>query len=117
MKDLTLNTAHDLDITNFDLSIIEGADSVAQNVKIRLLFFKGEWFLNTAVGLPFYEDIFVKNPNLGHIDAIIKAEILETPEVNSLLEYESNFDRRLRKLPITFTIDTTYGPITITEIM
>ena len=116
MKDLLLDTTtHDLKITDFYLSIVESADSVAQSVKVRLLFFKREWFLDTAVGLPFYEDIFVKAPNLGHIDAIIKAEILDTPEVNSLIAYESDFDRALRKLTVTFTIDTTYGPITITE--
>lgn len=118
MKDilLTLDT-HDLDISNFDLSIVEGADSVAQNVKIRLLFFRGEWFLDTTAGLPFYTDILVKNPNLANIDSIIKAEISETPEVNEITIYSSNFIRSQRKLNVEFTLNTEYGLIPISEVL
>jgi len=117
MSDFLLDTAtYDVDIDNYDFQLVSGIDEVVQQVKIRLLFFKGEWFLNTAQGLPFYDDILVKNPNIPNIDNIIKAEIVNTPNVNELLSYESEYNNTNRSLSISFEIDTIYGASgTITE--
>ena len=115
-KDILLNsTTHDLDITNYDFALSEQDVFIRQSVKIRLQFFRGEWFLNTITGLPFFEDILVKNPNINHIDNIIKAEIIDTAGVDKLLEYESEFDSSLRELSVSFKVDTDYGEIEMEE--
>jgi len=116
INDLRLDTVtHDLKIENFDLSIVSGTDVISQRLKIRLEFFRGEWFLDTTVGVPFYEDILVKNPDIPNIETILKAEILDTPGVVELLAFESSFDAQARKLTVTFTVSTDYGTVTITE--
>jgi hypothetical protein len=118
IKDLLLDEeTHDLKIVDYDLNIVEGQDAILQNTSIRLLFFKGEYFLDTLAGLPLYEDILVKNPNLSRIDAIMKAHILDTPGVKELLAYESAFDPRTRRLTVTFTVDTDFGSVTNTEVL
>ncbi len=39
-KDILLDTGtHDLKITGYDLSLVEGLDYIVQKLKIRLLFF------------------------------------------------------------------------------
>ncbi|NJR73230.1 MAG: hypothetical protein HC773_05160 [Scytonema sp. CRU_2_7] len=100
---------HDLLFENDSLQIVTDEDQLAQNLKIRLQFFLGEWFLNTGVGVPFYSEILVKNPNVANIDAIIKAQILDTVGVSQLLEYNSSFSNALRSYSINFTVRTIYG--------
>ena len=116
INDLRLDTTtHDLKIENFDLSVLSGTDVIAQRLKIRLEFFRGEWFLDTTVGVPFYTDILVKNPDIPHIETILKAEILDTPGVVELLAFETSYNAQTRKLDVSFTVDTDYGTVTITE--
>jgi hypothetical protein len=38
------------------------ADEFAQRLRVRLSFFKGEWFLNLDEGMPYYQLILVKGP-------------------------------------------------------
>jgi len=100
---------HDLLVVGGNLQLVDAADQLEQNLKIRLQFFNAEWFLNTTNGLPFYSDILVKNPNIPNIDSIIKAEILDTDGVLELLEYISAFDNSAREYSIDFTVRTEFG--------
>ena len=118
MKDLKVDSiTHDLLATNFDLTLQSGIDRVVHNLKIRLWFFYSEWFLDTTFGVPYYESILVKNPDVPNIDSIIKSVILETADVNSLLSYESDYDVSLRKLTVSFRIDTAYGETDFTGVV
>jgi hypothetical protein len=62
--------------------------AVAQHIAIRLRTFFGEWFLDAREGVPYFELILVKNPDLPRIENIFRTVILETPGV-------SNIDRLL----------------------
>mgnify|MGYP000366939685 CR=1 FL=1 len=110
MRDLLLDIdTHDLKTDNYDISIVDGADSVKQHLKIRLLFFFNEWFLDGTQGIRYYDFIAVKNPDMAIIDGIIKATIAETPGVLEILEYQSEYNISLRSLTITFAVNTIYG--------
>jgi len=115
MIDLLLATDHDIDISENDLQLVEGSEQISQNLKIRLLFFAGEWYLDTNMGVPYYSDIFLKSPNVQHVDSVFKSVILDVKGVLDLLAYESNFDPRLRKFTINFTANTSEGVVTISE--
>ena len=107
--DLILNVqTHDLELQNGDLVL--DAD-VAQAVKIRLLFVRGEWFLNRLQGVPYYEQIFIKNVNLGHISALFRQTIIETPGVNEINEFTFEFDGATRLFTLTWAADTDQGEI------
>ena len=90
-------------------------ERVKYNLKIKLWVFRGEWFLDTTVGLPYYENILIKNPNVPNIDSIIKVTILDTEDVNEILAYQSDYDNTLRKLTVDFTVNTTFGILSMTE--
>lgn len=110
MKDLKLDTnIHELVIENYDLVLIDKLEQVQQNIKIRLLFLYNEWFLDTTKGLPYFDNIMVKNPQLSIIDTIIKSTILETDNVIDLLEYQSSFDNAQRLLTVSFKALTAFG--------
>jgi hypothetical protein len=110
MIDLKLETTyHDLDIANYDLVLVDGVDQVRQKLENRLQFFYGEWFLDNTKGVKLYETVFVKNPNLSLIASLFKSTILDTRDVNTILEYNQTYDASLRKLAIDFKVNTTYG--------
>lgn len=87
--DIRLNSEHDLLIVNNDLDLVYDIDNLIQKLKIRLQVFWKEWFLDTSIGIDFFNVIFVKNPNLNLIDNVIKMTIMETEGIKSILEYQS----------------------------
>ena len=115
MKDLKLVNDgvsiydHDLLIENFDLSLIEGIDRVVQDLRIRLWFFFKEWFLDTSKGVPFYEEVNIKNPDLNAIEALFKEVIFETADVVEILSFDLDFNSAERKSTIVFQVNTTFG--------
>lgn len=99
---------HDLDLVDGDMVL--GAD-VAQAVKIRLLFIRGEWFLNNLQGIPYFEQVFIKAPNLSHIASIFRQTIVDTPGVNELLQFNLDFDGNTRVFTLIWAADTDEGEI------
>ena len=71
----------------------------------------GEWFLNTEIGVPWFDKVFVKNPDLSAIDIILKTTILGTSEVEELLAYKSSLDRTRRVFSVAFTALSIYGEV------
>jgi hypothetical protein len=112
MKDLALDKdTHDLYFVDSSIQVVNDLDSVEQRLKTRLLFYLKEWFLDTTAGVPFYTDLLIKNPNIPDIENILKAKILDTPEVIELLEFDTVYAASARSLEVTFKVRATYGYI------
>lgn len=104
-----------LDEDDHDL-VFEGGDLVMkvdlrQAIKIAILFVRGEWFLKRDEGVPYYESIFVKDPNLDHVASFFRAAILGVPGVRSILEFSLDLDRGTRTLIVDWKCDTDEGEI------
>lgn len=77
------------------VQLVYGASYTRQAVQIRLRFFLGEWFLDQSAGIPYYEQIFIKQQNAkAKIDAIFKAAIVGTPTIQSLQSFTSQLVNR-----------------------
>lgn len=100
--DLKLDSSGDLELINGNVSLTEGVEVVVQNLRIRLKTFLGEWFLDQRVGLPYFQNILVKNPNLPVIQTILRKAILETEGMDSVTEFNFNFDTATRQLSVSF---------------
>lgn len=87
----------DLDLTNNSFSLVEGAASIDQHWRIRLLTWLGEWFLDQRVGIPYIRDILVKNPNLAIVRSVFHRASLDTPGIREIVNFtlEITSDRRL----------------------
>lgn len=103
MSDFAMTTAGDIDLSRDDLYFVTGADAVAQHLRIRLRVFKGEWFLDTRVGIPYYSQILVKNPNLAAIQSVYRRAITSTPGVDTLERIGLALDARTRVMTLTFS--------------
>lgn len=87
MVDIKLDpVTHDLDLSSGGLGLITGDEAVKQKLSIRLRFVLGEWFLDQRIGVPYFESVFVKNPDEGRIRDIFRQTVLTTPGVSDLRE-------------------------------
>jgi len=109
MSEMKLDTNNDIAIENFNFVIVDGEENVAQRLKTNLAIFKGEWFLDTTRGVPYYQEILKKNPDSKLIEAEFKAAIVNTDGIAKLKSFEMEYDNSLRKLTIAFTAQTDEG--------
>lgn len=111
MSDLKLGADGDLEVKNGSLHLTNGDEAVKQHLQQRLRTFLGEWFLDLDVGVPYFQDILVKNPNVNQVDGILKQTILTTPGVVELISFTMNFDSTARALSVEFEYTSYSGEI------
>lgn len=100
MKDLLLTLDGDLALAaTGDISI---TDSIRQAIVIRLRWFLNEWRLGPDFGLPYFEEILIKNPNEARIRQIFLEAILEVDEVSDAEILSFNIDKQNRKARLVF---------------
>jgi hypothetical protein len=99
----------DLGDLNGDIALATGDVAIGQYLKQRLRLFLTEWFLAENAGIPFHDEVFVKNPRLLVIDALFKNEILSAPGVVELVRFGMALDGRSRVLTLDFEVRTENG--------
>lgn len=115
MPDLKLDAqTHDLIFESGDFKITRvESESLVQRLKIKLSTWSGEWFLDTTLGVPYFETIFKKGTAKETIDNIFKVRIVSEPEVEALLSFESSIDKTFRIYSLVFTVRSSNGVETI----
>ena len=104
MKDILLTADGDLHVSESgDIAI---TDSVRQAARIRLQWFSGEWRFAPAFGVPYYEDILIKKPNIGRIRSIVRDEVLSVVEALDARNIKVDIDAPARTAAIAFDIVT-----------
>lgn len=121
MKNLLLNDAvgstHDIVFEDGILKTVSDEDYIKQKVKTLLLSIEGDFFLNTNIGLPYFDVFFVKNPDLDVIkqavsDEVLNNDVLIKLGVTNLQFRRVNIDERKRKLSVDiliYTENSSYG--------
>ena len=98
--------AWDVEFNNGDLTggIATGDDEVIQRIRTRLFRELGEWFLNTASGLPWYQEGkgILGSPlrDKGAVDLFIRKQALGTEGVSRILKLNSLFAAGQREYSI-----------------
>ena len=117
MSDLSLNLADmDFQVINNDLVFTSdvntpGTNNILQDILQRLRLFQGEWFLDNSIGIPWFQQIFVKNPDVSKIEAIFIDAILSTNGVDSLIEFSLTPNYPNRSFALSFSANTTSGVV------
>lgn len=86
-------------------------DLVAQRLRIRLLTWREEWFLDTSYGVPYWS-FLGKKVKKSSVDLIFQREILAENGVKELTFFESTF--RNRKYSLAFRVKVATGDETET---
>jgi hypothetical protein len=103
-----------------ELVFTDGAEQARQEVQCRLCFFLGEYFLDTRQGLPYYRDVFVKNPNRETVLSLFERTALSVPGIVQLSELSYVLDTKTRRLTVegeAFWIDGQPVPIDLSYIV
>ena len=103
-----------LDFTTHDAVFVNGqtvvtgerTEVVAQRLLIKLTTFRGEWFLDTEYGVPYW-DILGKKIKKEAVDRIFQQAILEERGVREITFFSSTFTNRVYSM--TFRVRVTSG--------
>jgi hypothetical protein len=98
-------------VQKYEIWLIDSADKVAQQIKINLLSLLGEWFLDSRYGVPYLEEILIKNPRMSSVETILRSHIASVPNVIRITSFGLGWNRQTRVLSVEFACDTDLGPI------
>lgn len=110
--------AGDLAIVNGNLLVYGLTDDtrrlyIRQKLSSRFKFFLNEWFLDQREGIPYYRDVFVRNPNLPLIRSLFMRVLKKTTGVVSVTSFSLAYDQTLRQLTFDFQATVDGGVITV----
>jgi hypothetical protein len=107
--DILLSDEHDLEFDGNDLKLTTTeSESLAQRLKIKLLTYQNEWYLDVEEGIPYFQSILGKNRAKETIDLIFKNAILSEPEVINIISFESSISPQ-RVYQLRFTVRSLDG--------
>ena len=110
MKYRRLSPAGDYVFGFGNTSFLTDAQAAAQAIQTKLKMFQGECWEDLNDGLPFFQSI-AGNRDQAAIDLLVKARILETPNVQSITSFSSSLENR--KYSMTAAVSTTFGTVTV----
>jgi len=114
--DVKTTDSGDFEIVNNNIVLVTSSDEVRQKVLQNLRTFRGEWFLDTTIGVPWFQSILKKRPVPSVVESLIKLEILNTIGVIELLKFDATLNSS-RQLEIDFTLRSQQGEIQISEVI
>ena len=108
---------NDLDVTNNEVTLTDGQGAIAQHMQARFRTFLGEWFLDETIGVPYYQEILVKQPNFPLVQSVLKATATETVGITELTKFEFDFTGVDRELQLEIAAMSEEGPIDFSQIV
>ena len=106
---------HDLQLSGGDFIQIEGVQAAAQEVKTRLLFFKGEFFLDLREGVPYFQEILRKGVDLERVRSIIRQTVQSVPGIVDVPLVDIDLNRSTREATITWTARYQDGTVILSQ--
>lgn len=110
MINIKLTDEGDIDFSKGYATWLDGVEGVTQHIKIRLYFFKGEWFLDEEDGTPWYQSI-LGSKFIDIVKLILQKRIEDTPDmIKPLTMFEVTLSSN-RKMKIDFEGRTIHGEV------
>ena len=99
---------HDMTFGHGKRDLATAAEATGQRLRCRLLSIRGEWFLDTDNGVPWWQPLgspvrpIMGGPrDLQYTEAVLKAVILKTDGVATLDSFTMRFNGETRGLSVT----------------
>lgn len=117
MNSLRLNADYDLVIETNSFVPIDGREAIKQHLAVRFGIFFPEFRYDTSVGVPYYQDILVKNPQFVVVQEVLKKTVLDTPGITDLIDFSFEFVSGTRDAQLTFRAQSIEGIIDFNQIV
>ena len=115
MHDLQLSGS-DLQIKDFDFALTTRDTVIAQRVQRHLLLFKGDYWLDTELGVPYYQNILGSRNSLDTVQAILINAVQEVEGVSEITKFDIVFNNSTRTVSIELSFRDNFGnKITVTN--
>lgn len=108
-NDITTGSNYDIRLT------VNAGEWLSAKLQHRLQMFRGEWYLDQTIGVPYFQDILKKQTDLNQINAIFLSAISETEGVEEILEFTTELDSATRVYSVSFTVRAESGEIVTGE--
>lgn len=105
----------DIQLQENSIFFVEEVAAVVQEVSIKFQMFYGEFFLDTTLGMPWFQDILVKAPSFAVIQEVCKNCILQTPGILTLNSFDLDLNAADRSAALSFNATATDGVINFTQ--
>lgn len=92
----------------------DGIAAVDQGIRCRVSLLLGEYWLDESLGVPWLQEVLVKNPQAIVVKSVIGAAISDTPDVQNVTAFEFAIDAATRRGTVSYTAFTTAGTVTAT---
>ena len=112
MIDFDTLTTGDLELdAEGNIALVDGFDEIRQRVQTRLSLQRGEWAYDTSLGLDFFGEIAIANPDFSLIRSRITTLVQTTPGVTQVVNVGlfDNKQTRCLEFEILFTVDPRFG--------
>lgn len=118
--DIGLDADDDLDIENGG-RLVSGPEGVAQAIKYAVHLFKGEWFADQEVGIPWgpnsvvteAEAILGNRPDERRTRDEVRKMIAAVPGVANIEDVSFDFNPRTRRLALRWAVRTVFDDTVI----
>lgn len=87
----------------------DGIGEMIQRIIMAIKTHLGERMLNNQDGLPWTEEILIKNPNLSQITSRARAYLMSIEGVTRVIQLDITLDSETREMDWTLNIETTSG--------
>lgn len=110
-RDWLLGPDNDLVIENGDFVFARGLDAVAQECRIAIQMFAGEWFLDLDAGIPYWQEILGFKPEaaIRAAQVAFTAELLAVQDVISVPLLDVKYVGATRTLNVRWQVKTVLG--------
>lgn len=114
MSSFAQTVSGDLDISTGNLVVrTDTGQLTAWKLSNLFSFFKGEWFMDVRLGIPYVQYVFVNNPNLTRIRDLFSRVIKSAPGVAAIASMVLDYNPRSRTLAATFQAITVTGEVLV----
>ncbi len=105
--------AGDIALENGRFVMLRGAPYVRQKLVSRFRFWIGEWFRDRREGVPYRQDVFVRNPDLEVIRNLFRRIVRSVVEVAAIRRLELVYTPATRRLACDFELQLVSGEVLI----
>lgn len=117
MRDLALVTVADdenpdvgdLLMRDGVLQVVEGRDAIGQDLSVCLRWFRGDWFLDRRLGLPWFQRVLGIENGQAAAEGVLRRAILSRPGVASLDSLTVSMEERT--IVVDFVARTVDGEV------
>lgn len=102
----------DLDHDGRRLQPVADLEAIAQSLRTRLAFFRGEWFLDEDFGTPWFQTILGTKAPAAAVKQAFREIIIDTDGVLDLKKLELS-EVSARNYLLRFTVTTDLGELTL----